>query len=138
MSVIENINIHHKQNNINGLMYDEMSNEIFELNSNNSYDLFENKASLSIISDEKKCDTCNKNYSFITCMNCKKNTCGKSKCCTLYPDMHGYISICTTCESLISKKFKPYNYSHEKKIMKEHKKVANDLKVIEQILTFFP
>lgn len=140
MSIVENNNFNRLHKNINGLLYDEMNSEIFEMNSNNSndYNLFENRASLSIISDEKKCDTCNRNYSFITCMNCKKDTCGKSKCCTLYPDMYGYISICSECETSISKKIIPYDYSYEKKIIKEHKKVANELKIIKQILTFFP
>ena len=117
-----------------GLLYDEMNNEIFNIhnNKNKDYSLFENKASLSIISENTFCKRCNSNYSFITCNNCLRKTCAKSECCTLYEDYHGYISICKSCELTVLKKLKPcYDFENEKNIYA--KEISKDIKLLSEI-----
>jgi len=93
------------------LLYDEINNSIFNINevpSHDNYSSMESKFSLSIISEDTKCRSCNLHYSFIRCSECKKETCGNSHCCTLFPDYYGYISICKECEQNVSNKLLPY------------------------------
>ncbi len=122
------------------LSYDQMNDIIYNLNDTSSdedYSHFENIASLSLIAEDEKCKKCKSHYTFIICSNCKRETCANNKCCTLYPDMYGYISICKKCEKQIVKKFKPYDDNEEVKYNKEYKKAVKELhllKLITQII----
>ena len=123
------INMENASYNKTGLLYDEMNKEIFDINSEDTidYDVFESKACISIISEDETCKNCKNNYSFITCSNCCKETCAKKKCCTLYHDYYGYMSICKECEHNILKKLKPC-------IEEEDNDVYSEINIIKSII----
>ena len=95
------------------LLYDEINNSIFhvnECNNNENYTSMESKLSFSIIAEDNHCNSCKSYYSFIKCSECKEETCGNNKCCTLFPDYYGYVSVCKNCETKILKKLIPLKH----------------------------
>ena len=128
------------------LLYDQMNEVIYDLNDQSmkdEYTLFENRASLSLIAEDEKCKECNLHFSIITCSNCKKETCGIDKCCTLFPDAKGYISICKTCENEVLSKIKPFKDTEKEKekqyieynrALYNYKKAVHELQILKRTI----
>lgn len=125
------------------LLYDQMNNIIYNLNDTScpkdisptdDYTVFENAASFSIIAEDEKCNKCKTHYSIVTCCNCQTKTCAHEDCSTMFPDRHGYISVCKSCENEILTKFIPYRHKNENNNDLHYIKAVHDLEILKQAI----